>query len=547
MLTSIISILVVFGLIVAVHEWGHMIAAKLCGVAVPNFALGMGPSLMSRVWRGTRYHICAFPIGGFVTIAGMEGDDPLNDPRRPEAKQDEAALEAHKPKHLDGSETPALALQMGLPALATEEQIEAAEAPEEKVIDVDSLRQYTGPGQARLAEPVRFKTWRDINGFQKAFILVAGPLMNFVLAVIVILSMGLVGFPHDALMITSVQPDTPAAAAGLQAGDLLTHIAGQEISDARQFAALVQASKDSPVVLDFERGGEKMSASATPRVIEGFNKNLASLGVGLEEVAAYLTTDINLVSPGSVADKLGLRIGDKIVQYQDQPIFNGLELLMAMPGIDEQGRALDAQGELLKGDGPGQSIVIERTSRRESESPVAGIKEGGNGDPRVLSVEGRTARIQFTLPSDTSMLSFGVAFKPSLERLPFKESVQRSLRETQAVIIGTLFSLRLLFTEVGLQSVSGPVGIGRMIAQSAHSGIYEMLQILMIINLSLGMLNLMPIPALDGGRLVFVALNGIGLRISERREALVHTVSMVLLLGLIALVSLKDVMAIFSR
>jgi RIP metalloprotease RseP len=76
-LWSIAAIIIVFGIIVLVHEWGHMMAAKLCGVAVPDFALGMGPSLFSRFWRGTRYHICAFPIGGFVQIAGLT-DDPLN-------------------------------------------------------------------------------------------------------------------------------------------------------------------------------------------------------------------------------------------------------------------------------------------------------------------------------------------------------------------------------------------------------------------------------------------------------------------------------------
>lgn len=570
MFTSIIAILLVFGLIVAVHEWGHMIAAKLCGVAVPNFALGMGPSLVSRMWRGTRYHLCAFPIGGFVTIAGMEGDDPLNAPRRREPAREAAdALEDRQIEQLHAHESPALALQLGLPALASDEQIDAAEAVETaepgEIIDVDSLEPYQEPAERvaaakaprlavaeppaiahrpeALADPRLGKTWRDISGFQKAFILVAGPLMNFVLALIVIFAMGLLGFPQNAVIMTTVRPGAPADLAGLRAGDMITAVGERRVSNARQFQAIVQASKDISTPITYERGGETLSTRVTPQVIPGFNNNEVSLGVGLDEVY-FSSTVVNLVSPGSFADKAGLRIGDKVLQFQGKDIYNGMDMLVAMPFFDEQGRAIDSDGKLIPAEGPVQKLLIERQARHKGQSPTAGIKPEGVGSPRIVAQEGTLARIEYSLPSDTSMLSLGLAFKPSLQRLPFGQSVVRSLQEARDVAIGTLFSLRMMFTHVGLQSISGPVGISRMIAQSAHSGFYELLQILMIINLSLGMLNLMPIPALDGGRLVFVALNGLGLKINAQREMLVHTVSMILLLGLIALITLKDVLAL---
>lgn len=455
MLLSIISVVAVFGLIVAIHEWGHMMAAKLCGVAVPNFALGMGPSLWRRAWRGTRYHICAVPIGGFVTIAGMEGDDPLN------ARQQE------------------------------------------------SLRPLPEGPQ---------KKWQDINGFQRAFILAAGPLMNFVLAVIVIFAMGLLGFPHDAVMITSVREDTPAAQAGLAAGDLITAIDGHRVTKAGQFAAIVQANKDQPVELRFERGGAEQGLEITPRSIEGFNENLASIGVGLQQVA-YSTSVISLVSPGGAGDKARLRGGDQVVEFNGQPVSNGMQVLLGLPGVDTDGNPVDTEGRPLSPGGAPHSLVVARGAE-------------------MLSV---------SLPADTSMLSLGVAFKPRLERVPFLESLRRSVEQVEAVAAATVWSLRLAFTPAGLSSISGPVGITRMISQSAHSGLYELLEMVMIINLSLGFFNLLPIPALDGGRMVFVALAGLGLRISEKREALVHAVSMMILLGLIALVSLKDLWNVFGR
>jgi regulator of sigma E protease len=96
-----------------------------------------------------------------------------------------------------------------------------------------------------------------------------------------------------------------------------------------------------------------------------------------------------------------------------------------------------------------------------------------------------------------------------------------------------------------MRSISGPVGIARVIGQSAKSGLYQFLQIVMLININLGLLNLLPLPALDGGRLVFVALGGIGIRIPEKREALVHAIGMIMLLGLIGLVTLTDLRSLF--
>jgi len=138
-----------------------------------------------------------------------------------------------------------------------------------------------------------------------------------------------------------------------------------------------------------------------------------------------------------------------------------------------------------------------------------------------------------------------VAFKPELSRLPLGESVSRSLEDAKNMMIGMFYALRMMFTEHGAKSVSGPVGIASIISQSAQSGWYTFLQIIILININLGLLNLLPLPALDGGRLVFVGLGGIGIKVSEKREALVHAVGMVMLLGLIGVVTFTDILAFF--
>jgi len=121
----------------------------------------------------------------------------------------------------------------------------------------------------------------------------------------------------------------------------------------------------------------------------------------------------------------------------------------------------------------------------------------------------------------------------------------RSLNNVWQMFTSVFLMLRALFTKVGIESITGPVGIVALIGQSAHGGPYVFLQIVVLLNLALGVLNIMPLPALDGGRLVFVGLHGIGIHVPEKREALVHAVGMVMLLGLIVLITFTDILAFF--
>jgi len=452
MVLSILAIVLVFGLIVFVHELGHMLAAKACGVAVPDFALGMGPTLMSRRWGETRYHLCAVPIGGFCRVAGMEGD--------------------------------------------------AADAP--------GLREdgRVFPTHA---------TWQGKNGWQKAFILVAGALMNFVLALIVMLAIGLIGFPANAVMIGSVEPGSPAAEAGLLANDLVLELGGQPISRSSELIEIVRDHRDRPLELLIQRGRERLSLTATPRLIEGFNDNQASLGVSMAEIF-YTTTRIALVPPKTVGYEQGLKIGDVVTHVNDQPINNGYEVLLSLAAVDDEFNPVDAEGNPL---------------------------EPGEGEPVKLTVQRNGETLNFLLPGDTSMVSVGVQFQPRLERLPVGESLLRSLSDPRDMVLLVALNMRVLFTPQGVKSVSGPVGIMALIGQSAQSGWYSLLQIVILLNVFIGVFNLLPVPALDGGRLVFVMLSGIGIRVAPQREALVHLVGMIMLLGLILVVTFTDILAFF--
>ena len=449
----VVVVVLVFGVIVLVHEFGHMLAAKACGVAVPDFAIGMGPSLFSFKRGGTRYHLCALPIGGFVNIAGMVGDDPLNN-----HEQDQVPVS---------------------------------------------------------------QQWRSKNGWQKSLILCAGAMMNMLLALVVMFSMGLVGFPQRMVEITAVAKASPAAEAGLKAGDYVTGINGQQIRNSHQFMKLVQHSYKQPVQLDVLRQKQHLAIVATPRVIPGYNSNLSSLGIEMKDTENALPV-IGIVDPKSDGYKLGLRVNDRVTGLNGKPVNSGLDVVDALAFINEDYKPVDADGNPIPASAPPIVLEVERRTER-----------------------GQTQNMRVSLPGNTTALSLGIAFKPKLVKLPFDESIKRSLEDARFTMAMMVQSIHLIFTPEGMRSISGPVGIARVIGQSAKSGLYQFLQIVMLININLGLLNLLPLPALDGGRLVFVALGGIGIRIPEKREALVHAIGMIMLLGLIGLVTLTDLRSLF--
>lgn len=456
MILSAIAVILVFGVLIAVHEFGHMIAAKACGVAVPDFSIGFGPRLFGFKRGGTEYNIRAVPLGGFCAMAGM-GDDPADAPGA----------------------------------------------------DLDSSR--FPPSMLFLNK----------NSWQKAFILVAGPLMNFVLAALVMLAMGFVGFPVNAAVIQSVATGSPAAEAGIAPGDWIQEINGERISNTQRFAAIIRDSADKKLDLLVKRGESQVHLAVTPQVrdVEGYEAGQASIGVSYSQV--FTTTSISLVQPKTVGYSEGLKIGDNVTHVNGERIYNGFEVLFSLAYFDEETlEPIDAEGNPL---------------------------DPADLDPVLLTVDRAGEVLEFSLPGETTMISLGVQFHPVLEKLPVAQALTRSVEDAHAMMMGMLFTVKALFTPTGVKSVAGPVGIMSIIGQSAQSGWYTFLQIVILINVNLAVLNLLPLPALDGGRLVFVALKGIGIRISQEREGLVHMVGLFMLLGFILLISIVDIAALLGK
>jgi membrane-associated protease RseP (regulator of RpoE activity) len=507
--------------------------------------------------------------------------------------------------------------------------------------------------------------WQSKNGWQKALILVAGPLMNFLLALIVILCMGIVGFPERTVVISSVVPGSPADEVGIQIGDQITSVNGTTVVSSIHFVRLIRMNSANEIALEYVRGDQSYSASVQPRVFEIqntsnetdlFNEGRPSIGiestdidvitpvvslvqpktagydmqafselpaVGLNsgdlllsvngqklesagELASllpYYDGDSQLISPtgkpiemadtiqlalevqrgsntmlcvlpaGTTRDTLGLglkalgddytvtsvtpgsaaaelrayvpaeergfKLGDRVLAVDKEPVEDGFDVYLALPPFNmTTGKPVryeverDDLGEIVR-DEHGNPVLSEIQLTAKTSSV------------HVLEVEREGQSMVFIAPWDTTGLSLGIAFKPKLQHLPARESLARSLQDVKTMIMGFMLNMRMLFTEQGARSIAGPVGIVALISQSVQSGWYTFLQIVILINVSIGFLNLLPIPALDGGRLVFVILNGVGIKIPAQREALVHLVGFVMLIGLIIVITFTDILAFF--
>lgn len=426
-----IAILAVLAVVIIIHEAGHMLAAKMCGVPVSDFSVGFGPSLVSWEWHGTRYHISAFPIGGYVKVAGMEPDEPL---------------------------TP---------------------------------------------NSFKVRPW-----WQKVFILAAGALGNFVLAVILIFVLSFIGFPRQAVLVQAVIPGGPAAEAGFEPGDVVYTVNGQRVKDQFTLRRAIMSAEGREMTFVLERRGEKVEKQVIPRSFEyvnaegqtvPYNEGAPSIGV-MHAIVILVLPKVQIVLPNSEAAKAGIKPGDVITAVNDKPVTLGSDLYYLVSG------------------------------------------EAGSPSPLKLALSRGGKKLTVELPSGTTINSLGILFASELERLPFLQTVTRALEAVYTTTVLFIQGLGQLATKEGLEMVSGPVGIGAIIAQSAKSGIYTLIQIAMVITLNLGLLNLLPIPALDGGRIVFVALGLVGIRISERKEAMAHTVGLVFLLSLILLITFRDLM-----
>lgn len=339
-------------------------------------------------------------------------------------------------------------------------------------------------------------------------ILLAGVTMNFVLAFLLFALLAFITPPYASVQLTTiseVMSDSPAALAGLRADDTIVAINGRDIKhDYATFRQLVRDNAGREIALSVLRKNQPLDPiKVTPRANPPANEG--PLGIRL---IGWQGLRVMAVEPGSVADKAGVREGDTLLFFA------------------ESNRPLRDQNELAQFTQAHPGWKIEWRIARDNRL-------------------GDTIVVQIPQPLDPKDATLGLDMQLSLFDAPIKAAQDMWMI---AASIPTMFS-QLFTGALPANALVGPIGISQLTSEVAQrGGPLGLLYLLALLSLNLAVVNLLPFPALDGGRLVFIALEILrgGKKIDPQKEGLVHFVGLAILLGLMLLISYFDVLRLIA-
>ncbi len=536
---TVIVFILIFSLLILIHELGHFVMAKRAGIKVEEFGFGLPPRLWGKKKGETIYSINWIPFGGFVRMYGEDNGDP-------------------------------------------------------KLLK--SSRSFAGKSmRARILVVIAgvvmnfLLAWFLITiGFTFGMQPLLGP--DDILPAI---DKGQV-VVESGLKLKSVREGSVVEKLGFQTGDLIFNVNGKPVDD-----FVISGLKENPVgVYQFLRSGDIHSV----RVDEGLVATLAEdedLGFGFYDYASFPRVKIFDLKNHTAMYKAGLRPGDSIVSVNGSQVYN-------VRDYEELVRGVPAVEYIVYRNGLMEKFMVERSQARRvivskvlpgSAAEKAGLRDSDvvvsvNGNTITESLElikfveeHQTEKLAYTIDRggqkvfyeiqpvegkigvllselmsyneeagvslyNTDLLSSVVEIKD--EQYPFYVAVYKGFGESYRLAkltakMFTGFVGGLLKSGEVPESVAGPVGIAQMTHVFVQEGFIPLLRFIAILSLSLAVINILPFPALDGGRLLFILIEFItGRRVNQKWESWVHAFGYVLILLLILVVTYSDLVRIFS-
>ena len=437
---TIISGILMLGVLVFVHELGHFAVAKWCGVKVLKFSIGFGPKLTSRIYGDTEYQICAIPLGGYVQMLG-EGSG---------------------------------------------EQGEESE----------------------LTEAEKLHSFADQTVAKRLAIVSAGPIMNLMLPLLILPISFMVGiqmptFLDSPAVIGYVVAGSNGADSGFVAGDSIKKLNDIEIEswNATNKSFISQAGE----TLNFtvERNGKQVQLT-----IVAENDSLQ----GMQALGLLPQQDARIggLAPTMPASSAGIKNGDLITQIGDHPITSWYDLKGVIQKIGSQEVPVQIERD-------GEQLVVLLTPKQQS----------GEGD---------------------YLLGIAPQYESKLKRYGFVDAMGEGATKTWELIEMTVVFVQKLVTgNVSTKNIGGPITVVQIAGQAAQTDLAAILSVLAFISIQLGILNLLPIPILDGGHILFYLIELLIRRpVSIRVREMSQQIGMAMLLMLMVVAFYNDIVRLWG-
>ena len=421
----LLSAIVLLGVLIAIHEFGHFIVGRMCNIHIYRFSIGMGPVIYKKLDKhGTEFALSALPLGGYVAFH-----------------------------------------------------------TEKAVVEELELQQPLTPEQNE-------NTFESKPKWQRALVMLAGPVANFILA-IGILSVIFVNSVERQFIpeVSNVSSQYLKSNSSLKAGDILISINEKHVSSLQDIRLELLSLSGTNGAINFSFITGSRSSEYTVSVpVENYlsdpkEQNTPENFMGFD-LSMKLQPTVGMIAKDTEAAKSGLMVNDRILAVNSQSIKSFEDLRVFLQ--DYQGSDLDL---------------------------------------KILRAE-QTLYLNIPLSTRTNLDGLEekyIGIMPGLKR-SFFDSLSKGAYETYNLSIKTLtFVGKMITRDLGTQNLSGPIGIVQMAGDTAKAGFMPFLYLMALLSISLGVLNLLPIPVLDGGQLVMLGIEAVrGSPMPEKMENLFY-------------------------
>ena len=556
---ALVVFVIVLGVIILIHEGGHFFFAKKAGILCHEFSIGMGPVVKSVKKGETSYSIRAVPIGGFVSMAGEDTNESMLQIGQEVSLGFKEVEESSLTYSKDGATTLQHRMVRAVSEISITDKVvkeitgkvvkydlySAEGNPMYIVLDVEGKEEeylvardafYVLSEKQQIQMAPYERCYESKTKLQRFLTVFAGPFMNFVLAFLIFLVVGLAsGVPNEDSSEIGKISEGYHASTVLQAGDVIVKLDETEINSWNDISKYLETKLGAKDIKVTYKRGEDIKVDTIK--LTNFSYRIGVSNRGFEDYTGSGLQVSLLFDDHYVASKAGIKNGDVIIGYEYNDEYKEVKTWEELFGFLDKNKNLES----LK-------LKVKVAIRNQNGELV----KDENGDykfesePKDVPTDVWTERsihdIASGIAADTVI---GIS---STTRFDFFGGIANAFVLFWNSITAVFVTLGALFgnSQITINELSGPVGIFAVVKQYLATDIITFLSFVGLISANIGLVNLLPLPALDGGRIVFIGYELVtGKKVNKKLETALINIVFWLVMILFVYITFKDIFRLF--